>query len=56
MYMEQSDTPIDSSTMFSLKTQETIIIFCAIIAIGFGIYNVKSILAVHISKATGAGY
>jgi hypothetical protein len=40
----------------SLKTQETIIILCALIAIGFGIYNVKRILSIQISKATGAGY
>lgn len=42
--------------MFSLKTQETLIILCALLAIGFGIYNVKTIMAVHISKATGDGY
>lgn len=56
MYMDQTDTPIAAATMFSLKTQETLIILCALIAIGFGIYNVKTIMAVHISKATGDGY
>jgi len=47
---------IHASTAFSLKTQESIIIFCAIVAIGFGIYNVQKIMAVHISKSSGESY
>ena len=57
MYMETANATLVSTTL-SLKTQEAIIIICALIAVFFGVYNVQKIMAVHISKNTngGAGY
>jgi hypothetical protein len=57
MYMETANATLVSTTL-SLKTQEAIIIFCALVAILFGAYNVHKIMAIHISKNTNgsAGY
>lgn len=57
MYMETTNATLISTTL-SLKTQETIIIFCAVVAVLFGAYNVHRIMAIHVSKnASGsAGY
>lgn len=57
MYMDTANATLISTTL-SLKTQETIIIFCALVAVLFGAYNVQRIMAIHVSKNTtgSAGY
>lgn len=54
--MTEETNTILLTTALSLKAQEFLIIFCALVAIGFGAYNVKSILDVKMEKQSTQQY
>ena len=47
---------VTASTSFSVSCQTSLIIFCAVVAILFGIYNVVKIMSIPIEKTSGPGY
>ena len=47
---------VELTTSFGVGTQQTLIIFCALISILFGAYNVMKIMAIPVEKTSGPGY